>query len=328
MRRCIQNARWPVKRDPCLRLECPVCGDGAAGQLSPLVATVEESRDATRVVVAREDSLVCRPIGRLRWADTDHVGSGGGEVADGGRPDEAEADHSDVSGAADTHRADATAYRLAMRVLIIGASRGIGAGLVRGYLADGAEVHATVRDAGRPGELAGLVGRLELHRLDVRSDHEIESLAAALTGAELEVVIHNAGIYRGYPRAEIMAVNAEAPIRTVDALLRAPAIREGGVIAIMTSQLGARRGRTGSLGDYGDSKAALNDEFRRRAPEWRSLGARAIVVHPGWVRTDMGGPAAAISVEESVDGIRALIAGLGEEGHGRFWTWDGREHPW
>jgi NAD(P)-dependent dehydrogenase (short-subunit alcohol dehydrogenase family) len=96
----------------------------------------------------------------------------------------------------------------------------------------------------------------------------------------------------------------------------------------VSSQLGARRGNRGSLGDYGDSKAALNDELRLRAPGWAEQGLIAIVLHPGWVRTDMGGRAATLSVEESVTGIRNLVEGLTDAHHGRFWTWDGREHPW
>ncbi|MBT8192753.1 MAG: SDR family NAD(P)-dependent oxidoreductase [Acidimicrobiia bacterium] len=210
-------------------------------------------------------------------------------------------------------------------VLVIGASRGIGAELVRQYLADGQMVHATVRDPAEPGELAGLDGDLVLHRLDVRDPDEITELAQSVD--DLAVIIHNAGINRA-PRAEIMEVNAVAPIRVVEALLAAGTLRPEGVIAIMTSQMGARRDKTGSLGDYGDSKEALNLEFRNRADDWRGRGALAIVVHPGWVRTDMGGSSAPLSVEESATGVRDLIANLTPEQHGRFWTWDGREHPW
>ena len=213
-------------------------------------------------------------------------------------------------------------------VLVIGASRGIGAGLVRRYLVAGGTVHATVRDPANPGELAALTGNLHLHELEVRSEAHTARLAADLEGAELDVIIHNAGVYRGHSRREIMEVNAEAPIRVVEALLGARVLRAEGVIAIMTSQMGARRGKRGSLGAYGDSKAALNDAFRERADDWSARGAIAVVVHPGWVRTDMGGSSAAISVEESVHGIVDLLAGLEPDMHGRFWTWDGREHPW
>jgi len=213
-------------------------------------------------------------------------------------------------------------------ILVVGASRGIGAELARQHLADGHPVHATVRDVTAPGELAGINGPLTLHQLDVRDQHQTRLLAASLVDADLAVVIHNAGIYRGVTREELMEVNAAAPIRTVAALVEHGAVRRGGVVAIMTSQLGARRDRQGSLGDYGDSKAALNDEFRMRAPEWGEDGIIAVVVHPGWVRTDMGGPTATLGVAESAAGIRRLIDGLTPAAHGRFWTWDGREHPW
>ena len=99
-------------------------------------------------------------------------------------------------------------------------------------------------------------------------------------------------------------------------------------IVLMTSQLGARHGSNRSLGAYGDSKAALNDHFRQLAPAWGAEGLVTIVMHPGWVRTDMGGRGATLSVEESVTGMRQVIAGLTTAEHGRFWTWNGREHPW
>jgi NAD(P)-dependent dehydrogenase (short-subunit alcohol dehydrogenase family) len=213
-------------------------------------------------------------------------------------------------------------------VLVVGASRGIGAELVRQYLAAGFQVHATVRDPAAPGELEDLDGPLVLHTLDVRDADQTAMVAAELTGADLGIVIHNAGIGRPFPREEIMEVNAVAPIRMCEALLGAGAVRDGGVIAIMTSQMGSRRGRTETLGDYGDSKALLNDEFRQRSQAWQQHGVLAIVVHPGWVRTEMGGPEASLGVEESVAGVRRLIAGLTTEQHGRFWDWDGSERPW
>jgi NAD(P)-dependent dehydrogenase (short-subunit alcohol dehydrogenase family) len=125
-----------------------------------------------------------------------------------------------------------------------------------------------------------------------------------------------------------MRINAEAPIRVTQALLDAVKRGTEKKIVLMTSQLGARRGGTRSLGTYGDSKAALNDAFRELAPTWGRDGLIAVVLHPGWVRTDMGGTWAPLSVEDSGTGIRELIARLTPAEHGRFWTWDGREHPW
>jgi NAD(P)-dependent dehydrogenase (short-subunit alcohol dehydrogenase family) len=213
-------------------------------------------------------------------------------------------------------------------VLVVGASRGIGAELVRQYLASGNEVHATVRDAATPASVFDPDGDLILHELDVRDAERTSELASRLAGSELAVVIHSAGVNQGFRRAEMMEVNASAPIRVIESLLDAGAVRSRGVVALMTSQRGARQGRSGSLGDYGDSKEALNSEFRRRAGAWGRKGVISIVVHPGWVRTDMGGASAPLSAEESATGVRRLIDGLTPDQHGRFWTWDGREHPW
>jgi NAD(P)-dependent dehydrogenase (short-subunit alcohol dehydrogenase family) len=208
------------------------------------------------------------------------------------------------------------------RVLIIGASRGIGLGLVEVHLDDGWTVHATTRDGDPPRRHP----ELTTHRLEVRDHDQLATLLDQLD-QPLDRIIHNAGIMRG-PRAEIMEVNAEAPIRIVEALLTAGRLTPGGAVAIMTSQAGARRGRSGSLGDYGDSKAALNDEFRRRSVQWRELGSIAVVIHPGWVRTDMGGQGASLSIEESSQGVKTVLDRLTPEDHGKFLTWDGRIHPW
>jgi NAD(P)-dependent dehydrogenase (short-subunit alcohol dehydrogenase family) len=213
--------------------------------------------------------------------------------------------------------------------MIIGASRGIGLELARQYANEGWRVHVTTRTPARPGPLGALTGDVVLHALEVRDAAQIAALAAAVEPAGIDVLIHNAGVSGwGISRTEVMAINAEAPIRIAEALLPAVLRSTQKKIVLMTSQLGARYGRRSSLGLYGDSKAALNDAFRARAPEWGRQGVIAIVMHPGWVRTDMGGASAPLSVAESVAGMRQVIARLTTAEHGRFWTWNGREHPW
>ena len=206
-------------------------------------------------------------------------------------------------------------------MLIVGASRGIGLGLVDAHLRNGWEVHATTRDGAPPRSDPSVLG----HVLNVLDQSQVESLAANLV--PVDRIIHNAGIYKA-SRAELMEVNAKAPIRVVEALLDGQRLSPGGTVSIMTSQMGARRGRTDGLGDYGDSKAALNDAFRQRASEWASKGAIAVVIHPGWVKTDMGGSNASITVTESAEGIVGVMDALTTEDHGKFLTWDGRNHPW
>jgi NAD(P)-dependent dehydrogenase (short-subunit alcohol dehydrogenase family) len=168
-----------------------------------------------------------------------------------------------------------------------------------------------------------------LHELDVGCADHIAAIADTFASEALDVLIHNAGVSgRSESREEVMRINADAPIRVTQALLDAVKRGTEKKIVLMTSQLGARRGGTRSLGAYGNSKAALNDAFRELAPAWGRQGLIAIVLHPGWVRTDMGGAWATLSVEDSVTGMRRLIVRLTPAEHGRFWTWDGREHPW
>ena len=212
---------------------------------------------------------------------------------------------------------------------IIGASRGIGLGLVRQYAGDGWRVHATTRTPGRPGTLGEIRGDVLIHELDVTDRAQRQALGDALAGEALDVLIHNAGVYgTGMTVAEVHRINAEAPIEVAEALMDAVLRSEQKKVALITSQMGARHGSGRSLGTYGESKAALNDRFRAVEREWRAAGCLAVVIHPGWVRTDMGGSSASISVEASARGIRRVMADLDESRHGRFWTWDGREHPW
>ena len=212
---------------------------------------------------------------------------------------------------------------------IIGASRGIGLGLAMQYAADGWRVHATSRTPERPGALGEIRGDVHIHELEVTDRAQQRALGGALAGEAIDVLIHNAGVYgTGMSAAAVNRINAEAPIEVAEALIGTVLRSEQKKIALISSQVGARRGSRRSLGKYGDSKAALNDRFRAIERDWRAAGCLAVVIHPGWVRTDMGGSGASLSVEGSARGIRRVMAELDESHHGRFWTWDGREHPW
>ncbi|MFT5174595.1 MAG: NAD(P)-dependent dehydrogenase (short-subunit alcohol dehydrogenase family) [Gammaproteobacteria bacterium] len=214
-------------------------------------------------------------------------------------------------------------------IAIIGASRGIGLELVRQYAAAQWCVHATTRTPNSPGALATITGNVHLHGADVRDPDPARALLDALDDAPLDVLIHNAGIKdSGHSRDEVMHVNATAPIITAEALLAALSKSADPRLVLMSSQLGARRGTSARLGTYGESKAALNDAFRMHAPVWHTHGITAIVMHPGWVQTDMGGAGAPVSVHDSAKGIRNVVDGLVAGDHGKFLTWLGDEHPW
>ena len=213
-------------------------------------------------------------------------------------------------------------------VVIIGASRGIGLAFAAAYAAEGWEVHATTRTPEDPGELGDIGGNVTIYGLDVRNGEQIAALAREFEGRTIDHLINSAGVLRGVSRDEMMAVNADAPLNIVAALFDAVARSAHKKIAILTSQMGARHGGGIPSSPYGESKCILNDRFREIEPEWRAAGVTSVVFHPGWVATDMGGRSASVSIDESVTGMRRVIAGLAPADSGKFLTWSGAEHPW
>ena len=219
-------------------------------------------------------------------------------------------------------------------VAVIGASRGIGLELARQYAAAGCRVHATTRTPDDSGALGEIPGDVQLRRLDVVEDTHIVALASALAGDAIDILIHNAGINAGRgagdpeTTAMSMRVNAEAPIATVAALLERVAASGEKKVAVMSSIQGSGKPRAGSPDLYGDSKGELNRRFREIEPAWRPRGITAVALHPGYVRTDMTGAHASISPEESVRGIREVMAGLTARDSGRFVDYRGRDISW
>jgi NAD(P)-dependent dehydrogenase (short-subunit alcohol dehydrogenase family) len=219
--------------------------------------------------------------------------------------------------------------------LVVGASRGIGLELVRQYRAQGAAVVATARDDAGLALLQGLGARAL--RLDVTDAISVSGLAWQIDGEAFDHLIVNAGVYGpeslpalATPTAAdfdtVMRTNVFGPMQVlpqlVDAL--APAAR----LALITSRMGSIGGRTNGNGWlYRASKAAANSVLRDVA---FALQGRAICValHPGWVRTDMGGPEADISVQDSARDLRARLAELTPQHHGGFFDHQGQPLPW
>ncbi len=225
-------------------------------------------------------------------------------------------------------------------VLIVGANRGLGLEFARQYLDEGAEVHAVVRKASAADALQALAdkGSLTIHQGDVADGASMAVLAAAIDGRPIDVAIANAGIYGGPHQswhdmdydafAHTLAVNAMGPLRVAQvAHASLKAGREKKFVAI-TSQMGSNAGSGGGMLAYRSSKAALNKLMSSLALDWKADGISVIPMHPGWVRTDMGGPNATLSPEESVAGMRKVIDGLSLESSGRFFNHDGSQIPW
>jgi NAD(P)-dependent dehydrogenase (short-subunit alcohol dehydrogenase family) len=223
-------------------------------------------------------------------------------------------------------------------VVVTGANRGLGLAFARQLTAAGASVIGTARNPDEATELAATGARVL--QLDVTDAASVAALAAAIGDAPVDVLINNAGILQRQeegadgPDFEIVRrtldVNLLGPMRVTYALLPNLLASDGARVVNVSSVLGSiEKNTAGSFLGYRESKAALNMFTRSIAAEHRGAGLVCIAVHPGWVSTDMGGPDAPITPEESVRGILDLIANLGPEGSGRFFQGaDGEELPW
>ena len=223
-------------------------------------------------------------------------------------------------------------------VLVTGASRGIGSELVKQYSAEGAEVIACVRDTAAAPGLEGVNGSVRIVQMDTGSPESIAAAAAEVGDQALDVVINNAG-YVGGAKQGIDDVDLDEWHRTLDIntigpLLIARAFKANlaasgdGKLMNVTSQLAASTWPFGGMLVYSSTKAAFSKVAQILALDWKEDPITVALVHPGWVRTDMGGPNAEISAEESASGIRSLIAGLTKADSGKFYKWNGDIHPW
>ncbi|MBP5857601.1 SDR family oxidoreductase [Marivibrio halodurans] len=217
-------------------------------------------------------------------------------------------------------------------VLVTGANRGIGREIVTQYMADGWDVIAACRDP----DGAGL--DCETLALDVADPDDVEAAKRTLGDRPVDLLWNNAGIYPdkgqgldtlSYARwLEAMHVNCLAPVRLAAALSGNVAASDRRIMAF-TSTMMASIGRDPSGAyAYRSSKAALNMAVTCLKHDVRPLGIACCLIHPGWVRTDMGGEAAAIDVATSVTGMKRVLDGFTMEHTGRFLSYDGSEFPW
>ena len=214
-----------------------------------------------------------------------------------------------------------------MHIVITGANRGIGRELYDRYTAAGHDVTGTSRNGG------------EFAALDVTDPDSHAALARALDGKPIDLLICNAGVYldkgeslaTGYPAAmwaDSFATNVTGVFLTVQALLPNLQMDPGAKLAIISSQMASHTRAPGGSYIYRSSKAAALNLGRNLAVDLAPLGISVGIYHPGWVKTDMGGEKAAITVDEAAIGLIKRFADLNLETTGCFKTYEGDDHPY
>lgn len=228
-------------------------------------------------------------------------------------------------------------------VLITGANRGIGLEHARRYAERGARVFATARLPGEADDLAALAkqhgDRVKVLTYDAGDADAPATLKENIGAQPLDLLFANAGGMgtrrQSFGDVDVDAVlaliriNALAPLKLAEALADNVAQSERKIMAFQTSLMGsiADNGSGGAYA-YRLSKAALNMVGKGVANDLRGRGITSVLLHPGWVRTRMGGPSGKISVEECVEGQQRILDALTPDQSGRFYNYDGRELPW
>jgi NAD(P)-dependent dehydrogenase (short-subunit alcohol dehydrogenase family) len=229
-----------------------------------------------------------------------------------------------------------------MNVLITGANRGLGLEFVKQYAEDGATVYACCRNPGAASALRRISdeagGKVSLHGMDVSDAKSVAALAKSFGEEPIDILINNAGIYGPAQQsademdfegwAKTFAINTMAPLRIAQAFHRNLAKGKDRKLITITSGMGSTPRHDGSFIAYRSSKAAVNNVMHGLSIAWKKDDIVVAVIHPGWVKTDMGGKNADLEPHESIAGMKRVIAGLGSADSGKFFDYGGREMPW
>jgi NAD(P)-dependent dehydrogenase (short-subunit alcohol dehydrogenase family) len=227
-------------------------------------------------------------------------------------------------------------------ILITGANRGIGLELVKQYAENDWQVYACCRSPDQATELKQLAdqySQISIHPLDVSNNADIHALAKALDGQSIDILLNNAGIYGPYDAhvgntdeqqwIDCFRINSIAPMKVTEAFLPHVSASQTKLIATMSSKMGsmADNGSGGSY-LYRSSKAAVNAVMKSLSIDLKAKGIKVAILHPGWVKTDMGGPNAEITTQECVKHLRRNLDNVTLDNTGTFFEIDGSVIPW
>lgn len=228
-------------------------------------------------------------------------------------------------------------------ILITGSNRGIGLELARTYAGHNWRVLACCRHPQQAGELAALAeksgGAVTIHSLDVGDNGQIRALAEECRDKSIDILFNNAGVAGPIPQRfgpidteewlETLRINTLAPYLMAVAFVEQVARSNSRIIATIGSQLGSIADNTsGGRYAYRTSKAAVHMVMKGLSVDLADRRITSVALHPGWVKTNIGGPQAPVSPVESAAGLYRLLATLTPEDSGKLWSWDGSQLPW
>ena len=225
-------------------------------------------------------------------------------------------------------------------ILVTGTNKGVGFEITRLLANRGDRVIACCRRPSEAEELNKLEGEIDVEKVSVGEDQSVNELAGRLKGIPINTIINNAGTmgpeakrqsvldmdFSGW--AETFNINSMGPVRIMQALLSNLKMTASPKIMTVTSQMGALSLDMTSAHAYCSSKAAVNKFMKLASVDLKPEGIAVGLVHPGWVRTDMGGPRAHLSPEESAVGCIKVTDELTLNNTGGFWKWNGDVHDW
>lgn len=222
-------------------------------------------------------------------------------------------------------------------ILIIGANRGLGLEFAKQYSELGHHIFATTRDKSKSDQLVA-TANTKVFELDLNEDKSIDSFIDEMSSIKIDILIHNSGIFRDEQLSEDLKIDAwmnEMRINAITPIIVARKLKpnvlagEDKKIIFISSQMGSIDDNySGRFYFYRSSKSALNSAAKSLAIDWKDKNISVLMLHPGWVKTDMGGESAKLEIPDSIQHMIQVISDLNLETSGSFVNYEGNKLEW
>ena len=222
-------------------------------------------------------------------------------------------------------------------ILIIGANRGLGLEFAKQYSELGHHVFATTRDKSKSDQLVA-TANTKVFELDLNEDKSIDSFIDEMSSIKIDILIHNSGIFRDEQLNEDLKIDAwmnEMRINAITPIIVARKLKQNVLegkdkkIIFISSQMGSIDDNySGRFYFYRSSKSALNSAAKSLAIDWKDKNISVLMLHPGWVKTDMGGKSAKLEIPDSIQRMIQVISDLNLETSGSFVNYEGNKLEW